>query len=171
MSKKTKQSGFTLIEVMVATLVFSLVIIATSTLFSQVLTNQRRAAALQKVEENGQYIMELLAREIRVSDIVDQNSATCSLTSVTVTHPVNGIITYQLVSGVLQRVVGGVTTDLSSPDVEFNRFNFCVLGSGPTDDQSPRVTIVMSIQNKIGKYKEKVDLQTTVVSRDIESEF
>jgi prepilin-type N-terminal cleavage/methylation domain-containing protein len=168
---KSRQSGFTLIEVMVSSLVFSVIVLTFTGLYVQILSNQRRAFAYQKIQENGLYILELMSREIRVSTIENQDSPNCTATSLTVTHPVNGLITYSVVSGVLKRTAGGVTAELSTSDIRFNRINFCIIGSSPTDQKQARVAIVTEIQNKIGRDIFSVDLQTTVTSRDVLSEF
>jgi prepilin-type N-terminal cleavage/methylation domain-containing protein len=169
--KPTSQQGFTIIEVLIASFAFSILALATTGLFIQTLDVQRRAFASQKIQENGAFIMELMAREIRVSQIQNQDSPNCSLTSLTIEHPINGTVTYSVASGVLQRRVGGVTTDLSSNAVTFSRLNFCVIGSGPTDQQQARVAILASIQNKTGKEIQTVNLETTVSSRDVQTEF
>src|SRR5438105_4644914 len=96
-NKFSKQLGFTLIEVMISSLVFSIIMITVSSLFIQILNNQRRAFAMQKIQENSLFIMELMAREIRVSKIENQNSPDCTLTSLSITHPVNGPVTYSLI--------------------------------------------------------------------------
>ncbi|MEK9158293.1 MAG: prepilin-type N-terminal cleavage/methylation domain-containing protein [Patescibacteria group bacterium] len=164
-------AGFTIVEVLVTTFVFSVIATVTAGLFIQVLAVERRAFAAQKIQENGLFINELMSREIRVSQIQDQESPSCSLTSLTIIHPVNGAVTYSLANGVLQRTADGVTTDLSSSSVAFSRLNFCVIGSGPADLQQSRVTIVASIQNKTGREILTTNLETTVSSRDVDTEI
>ncbi len=168
----TAQAGFTLIEVMVSALVFSIIAITVSGLFVQVLALEQRSFASQKIQENGLFIMELMSREIRVSQIQNQDSPNCTATSLTIMHPVNGTVTYALSNGgVLQRTAGGVTTDLSSSAVAFSRLNFCIMGSNPTDGQQARVAILASIQNKTGKEILTASLETMVSSRDVSTEF
>ncbi|HVZ11085.1 MAG TPA: prepilin-type N-terminal cleavage/methylation domain-containing protein [Candidatus Paceibacterota bacterium] len=170
-TSNASQSGFTLVEVMVATFVFSIIVLATSGLFTQILNNERRAFAAQKIQENGLYVLELLTREIRVSSIVNQDSTDCSATSLTISHPLNGTVTYSLSNGVLRRTADGVATDLTSSDVQLSRLNFCVLGSGASDNATPRVTIIGTMQNRTGKDIVTFNLETTVSSRDIGSEL
>lgn len=171
------QSGFTLVEALTATFVFSLIVLGVSGVFVQILGNERQAFAAQKLQENGLYTLELMSREIRVSQVIDSDqspvgdSPNCTLTSLTIRHPVNGTVTYSLNSGTLERTVGGVTTDLSSSDVTFSRLNFCLLGSGTADKMTARVGIIATLQNKTGKTILTFNLQTTVTSRDVQSEF
>ena len=167
------QAGFTLVEMLVSTLIFSIIVIAITAIFVQILDNEQRAFAAEKVQENGLYIMELMSREIRVSQIQNQDAADCSITALTVDHPVNGTITYSLSSGNLERTVGGVTTILNSSDVTFSRLNFCVTGSAPTDKQQVRVAILASIESNstIAKQQQVFNLETTVTSRNVTSEL
>ncbi len=166
-----KQAGFTIVEVLVSAFVFSIIAVTVSGLFIQILSVQRRAFASQKIQENGLYIMELMSREIRVSQIENQDSSACALTSLTIEHPENGIVVYSLASDALRRTAGGVTTNLSASSVSFTRLNFCVMGSGPTDDQQARVTIIATIKNKTGREVLTANLETTVSSRDVQTEF
>ncbi len=168
---RNSQSGFTLVEVLISAFIFSIIAITVSGLFIQVLAIERRAFSAQKIQENGLFIMELMAREIRVSQIQNQESPNCTATSLTIIHPVNGTVTYTLTTGILQRIADGVTTDLSSSTVAFSRLNFCVIGSGPTDKQQTRVTLLASIQNKTGREILTFNLETTVSSRDVQTEF
>lgn len=166
-----KQKGFTIVEVLVSAFVFSIIVIVVGGLFVQVLAAERRAFASQKIQENGLFVMELMSREIRVSQIQNQDSPNCTATSLTIIHPINGTVIYSLNGDVLQRTAGGIVTDLSSSTVAFSRLNFCVMGSGTADDQQARVGIIASIQNKTGKEIISTNLETTVSSRDVQTEF
>ncbi len=169
---KDTEEGFTIVEILVTALVFSIMMIAVSSIFIQVINDERRALAAQAIQENGQFVLELMSREIRVSKIENQESSNCSATSLTIVHPVNGTVTYSLTAGgVLQRSAGGVLTDISSSAVTFSRLNFCIAGSGPADDQQARVAILASMQNRSGKDILTFNLETMVTSRDLQSEL
>ena len=143
-----------------------------ASIFIQIINDERRVLAAQAIQENGQFIMELMSREIRVSQIDGPDSSNCSRTTLTITHPVNGEVVYSLTAGgVLQRTAGGVVTDLSASDITFSRLNFCVLGSGATDQQQSRIGILASIQNKAGREIITFNLETTVSSRNVKTEF
>jgi|SRR3989344_787261 len=177
---KNYQNGFTIIEVLVSAFVFSIIALAVSGLFVQVLALERRVFTFQKIQENGLFIMELMSREIRVSQIplfngANQDSLDCTAVLLMIDHPVNGRIIYTLNNNVLQRISiendTTITTDLSSSVVAFSRLNFCIMGSNPTDGQQARVTILASIQNKTGQEILTTSLETTVSSRDVQTEF
>lgn len=173
MIKKIKESerGFTIVEVLIASFVFSIIAIGIGSIFIGILTNERRAFAAQKIEENEMFVLEMMARDIRVSKIEDQENPNCGLAVLTITHPVKGSIIYSRNAGIVQKTEGGTTVDISSSDVNFTRMKFCVRGSGTTDQKQTTVTIILSAQNRIGKEKLTFDVQTTVSSRSVETEF
>ncbi len=170
------QDGFTIIEVIVSSFVFSIMAIAVVAVFFGVINLERRSFAAQKIQENGQFILELMAREIRVSRIQNQDS-NCTLTALTITHPINGVVTYSLENGILYRTANdpvtgaNVKTELSSTEISFPRLNFCVNGSNPTDQQQTRVAILSAIENTKGREKFIFNIQTTITTRDYGTEL
>ena len=170
--KNKKESGFTIIEVLVTSLIFSVIAITVSSIFVQTLSLQRRASAAQKIQDNAMFVLESISREIRVSVIDDQESTNCSLDTLTVTHPDKGAVVYRLNNGVIEKSQGGGGfVPISGTDVSFLRFSFCVIGSLSNDNKTPRVTILTTVQNVSGKETLEVNLQTTVSSRDSAIEF
>jgi hypothetical protein len=135
-------------------------------IYAQVLGLQRRAQAAARVQENALFVVETVTREIRVSRITSGDSPDCSATQIDLEHPVEGSVTYRLDSttGAIERNGRSIT----SPDVEFTAFVFCVTGSGP-DDVQARVTMPMTVQNRAMNPNRQVSIsiQTTVVSRDL----
>lgn len=169
---KNKEAGFTVVEVLVTSLIFSMIAIAVSAIFIQIINLERRSFAVQKIQDNALLVTEEMSRDIRVSRISNQNSANCSATTITLIHPLKGTLIYQMNNGIIQiNENGGGFVDISSSNVNFTRMNFCILGSLANDNQSPRVTIVTSIQNRTGKEILQIDLQTTITSRSVLDEF
>lgn len=166
------ERGFTIVEVLVTSLIFSIIAMAISAIFIQIINLERRAFAVQKIQDNALLVLEELSRDMRVSRVSNQESPNCTATSINLIHPIKGSLVYQTINGVVQRSVGGGSyVDISSSDVNFTRMNFCILGSLVNDNQSPRISIVTSIQNRTGKEILQINLQTTVTSRDVSDEF
>ncbi len=167
------QSGFSLIELLVATAIFMFVVTGVSGLFIQAVDLQRRAAALQKIEENSQFVLESIAREVRVSTITsgDTNCAPpdpVTTHTLALNHPVNGAVTYTYDRSSDVGIVSRNGQPITSGDVDISAFAFCVSGS-TTDQQQTRVTIPMTLQvvgNRAAS-SAPVSLQTTIVSRDL----
>ena len=168
-------AGFTLVEVLVATLVFSIIAMAVSTFFTRSLGLQRRGIGAQKVQENALFTLELMAREIRVSMFQSvQDAPACDRTTLTIVHPVNGTVTYAFdaLNQAITRNAGGVTTNLTSGDVNVTRLRFCVKGSG-VDGYQARVGIVANFQSDVAGIQDRVDVdvQTSVSLRDLATEL
>lgn len=170
---RTPESGFTLIEIMISAMLFVILVGAVSGLFSQALNLQRRALGIQKVQENGQYLMETLVREIRPSQITSPNSSCSPIPDVLskelrIIHPVNGAITftYSEISGVGAILRNG--EPMTSSDVDITEFAFCVTGAG-ADGTAARVTIPITLQASAGGggATTAVSMQTTIISRDV----
>jgi prepilin-type N-terminal cleavage/methylation domain-containing protein len=170
----SRQGGFSLIELLIAAAVFTFVVAGVSQLFAAATNLQRRASGFQRIQENALFVMESIAREVRVSEV--QGSSGCSDT-LDIKHPDNGDVTYHWDSSshVLQRkssIRGNTFENITSADIDVTNLQFCVSHAGP-DDHQARVTIPMKLSsissNPAGKVS--VSLQTTVVSRDLVEEL
>lgn len=172
MKNYTNENGFTVVEVLVTSLIFSIIAMSISAIFIQIINLERRAFAVQKIQDNALLVLEELSRDMRVSRISDQDSPNCTATSITLSHPTKGTIIYQAIGGIVQRSINGASyVDVSSSNVNFTRMNFCILGSLINDNQSPRVSIVSSVQNRTGIEVLQINLQTTTTSRSVIDEF
>jgi len=172
MKNHISENGFTVVEVLVTSLIFSIMAMAVSAIFIQIINLERRAFAIQKIQDNALLVLEEVSRDMRVSRISNQESSNCTATTITLIHPLKGTVVYQVSAGTVQRSVnGGNLIDVSGSDVNFTRMNFCILGSLANDNKSPRVSIVTSVQNRTGKEIMQIDLQTTTTSRDLIDEF
>lgn len=175
MRTPTSQHGFSLVELLVAATIFTFVVTGVSELFVQAIDLQRRASGVQKIEENAQFVIESIAREVRVSAVAS-GDASCagspgpSTRQLTILHPTNGAVTYTYdpAMGTILRNGQAITTS----DVKFTLFAFCVSGSGH-DGLQTRVTMPMTIESISGRPSARVNvsLQTTVVSRDLSTDF
>ncbi len=170
------QSGFSLIEVLVAATIFTFVVTGVSGLFMHTLNLQRRATGLQKIQESALYVLESIAREVRVS-IITSGDTDCTPPDPATTHtlallhPVNGTVTYAYDNASGTGIISRNGQPITSSNVDIAAMAFCVSGSG-ADGQQSRVTIPMTIRSvdKKTTSQESVSLQTTVVSRDLSTD-
>lgn len=170
MSYKLKAApGFTLVETMVAALLFGIISVIIGSVFIGLLGFQRRAGNLQEVQENTTFVIQAMAKEIRVAKVTSGDAVSPCAVSLSIQHPVNGDVTYSLdgASGLVHRVVNGVDTVISSSNVKFQKLQFCVLGSG-ADDKQPRITILATIVSTGGGEPAKIDYQTTLSQRSLQ---
>jgi type II secretory pathway pseudopilin PulG len=169
--KRIKQNiaGFTLLETMAATLILGIVVIVFTSVFLDSTNTQRRAFNIQQSEENINFILESMAKEIRVGQIAgpDTNCPSAPADFLSFQHPVNGAIQYSLDADTHEiiRSVNGVQNPISSNAVEFTRLQFCVTGTQLNDKLQPRVTIVATVRSKNAAQQTTVDIQTTLSQR------
>jgi len=172
MKNHINEKGVTIVEVLVTSLIFSIIAITVSAIFIQIINIERRSSAVQKIQDNALLVLEEISRDMRVSRISNQDSGNCSLATITLNHHLKGTIAYRTSGGIIQRSVNGESyVDVSSSNVNFTRMNFCILGSLINDNQSPRVTVIASIQNRSGGEIMQINLQTTTTSRSVTDEF
>ncbi len=164
--KKISNCGFTTVELLVTLLVFSISAILIAGILARALNLNRRFSVTQTIQENALFVLEYMAREIRVSSIVNQNS-NCTATSLNLDHPTNGSVSYALSNGTVVRTVGGRAGNLNSDTVEFSRLVYCISGSALGDNLPTRVTIVATIRDRSANPLASVNLQTTIDSRDL----
>lgn len=167
MNKKSN-SGFTLIETTLVILLFSAIMVLMGSAFMGSLNLQRRAFNIQQAEENANFVLEAMAKEIRVSQISGPDTTNCPSAPATIlriTHPVNGSVTYSLSGGAIHRNVNGTDSVMSSNAVQFTNLMFCISGTPIDDRQQPRVTIVASIKSVKTGQQASIDIQTTVSQR------
>src|SRR3989344_1448240 len=129
MKNHTTENGFTIVEVLVTSLIFSVIAMTVSAIFIQIINLERRGLAVQKIQDNALLVLEEMSRDMRVSRISDQESSYCTATTITLIHPLKGTVIYQVSAGTVQRSVnGGNLIDVSGSDVNFTRMNFCIFG-------------------------------------------
>jgi prepilin-type N-terminal cleavage/methylation domain-containing protein len=167
-------AGFTLTEILVVALIFSLVVIIFSSAFINSSGLQKKAFNIQQVVENASYVLESMAKEIRVSKIYGPDTNNCPSSpagSLVIDHPVNGRITYSLSGGAVHRNVNGQDSIVSSDNVEFTRLQFCILGTAIGDGKQPRVIIQASIRSKSALQQSRIDIQTAVSQRFLTDQY
>ncbi len=175
-NSRPSNAGFTLIEIITAFLIFSIILTVFSSVFLSSSRLQKKAFNIQQAEENANYILESMAKEIRVSRISgpDSNCPSSPVTSLSITHPVNGSIIYSLSGTSVQRTVNGTVTTISSNTVDFTRLQFCISGTPvreARDFKQPRVTILASIKSKKTQQQAGIDIQTTVSQRFLSDQY
>ncbi len=170
--KLNKQKGFTLIEMLVSASLFALAITMVSTIFVNANSLQGRTVAWQKLQNDGRYITEKIAREIRVREIrliEPLNNPTSTL----VFYPDENNVTiaiYQQGDDLIYQE-GNNTAKLNAGDVTVIGARFVILPAVDSaditkgNDFQSRVTMMLKIKNKAGKYNGELTLQTTISSK------
>lgn len=163
------KSGFTLLETMASALILGIVVIVFTSVFVDSTNTQRRAFNIQQSEENVNFILELMTKEIRMGQIAGPytNCPSAPADFLSFQHPINGSIQYFLdaSTNVIMRGVNGVQNPISSNTVEFTRLKFCITGTQLNDKLQPRVTIMATVRSKNAVQQSTIDIQTTVSQR------
>ncbi len=155
---KNKESGFTIIELLVAMSIFMILITIATGAFIQALRSERRLVALMSVSNNVGLTLEQMTREIRTGYNFSPGGGSLSFNSAA------GPISYSLVSGKVLRNGQSVTAD----NVSVTGLNFIVAQEGQATGNycGPwRVTIMIKVDAFPVVTNAAIALQTTASSR------
>jgi len=156
--------GFTIIEMVVAVGVFAVVMTVSLAAFLNVSDIQKRAEALRVINDNLNFSLETMMREIRAGNTYGAGGTSFDFTDID-----GNQIFYRLNAGRIEKKVGsGSYLALTAPEVNITKLLFISRGELAGDGLQPRVTIV--ITGSAGeKTVIKLNLQTTISQRKIDS--
>jgi len=183
-----KNKGLTLIELLVATVMMSLVIAAIVVIFTASIRGQIRNLASQELSDQTSYVVEYISRALRMAKKDSDGLCTgdASLNYIK-THSNNGIkflnyrdecqefywATTTDTSKLVEEVGGGSAVDLTSDELEVVSFKI-----GPNDSWDdgdslqPRVTMFFDIKSKASGIKAsqqpEIIIQATVSQRNLD---
>lgn len=186
-----KQSGFTLMEIIVATAIFVTVVSSILVLFTFVLQMNRRVQAVRQVAQGSRNFTEILSREIR-NGRVDYNSANANCVASNYDDITNQSVALTTVDGVESCIYltedgllnierrnqsGSPTTEVINPDnFTINPENFRIWVRPTTDpfggDLSnkgvqPMVTVLAEFIIYSGQRDQQVIPYQTTISSDV----
>lgn len=189
------KKAFTLVELLVAIGIFSILVAIGIGGFVNALHTQRQVAALISVQSNASVALEQMAREMRTGFLFcdsagnpTPNSAcafpVCTVNSVTNVWTCNGLIDfynasaqnvdYEIQNGELARSdtgIGGTFIPITGTDVDVTNLTFSLFGNTEGDHWNPRITISLSVapsSTDPALSSDVLHLQTTVSARQID---
>lgn len=160
MIRNSRSRGFTIIELLVSTGLFVVLVSLASGAFIQALRTQRIVTNLSISMNDVSFVIEQIAREVRIGLNFSGGGNTLSFT-----NSDNNLVSYSLIGNGIQRCEGGCKI-ITSPDVKIDRLEFIVKGQNSGDGLPPRVTILISV---VGEKDIRVYLQTTISSRILDT--
>lgn len=179
-----KDFGFTLMEMIVAVGIFSVVITIALAGFANILDIQKRADAIRTAYDSIDFVMEVMSREIRTGTeyCISSYQLSCSSSFFHFTPASDSDLTtaYQF-NAIDKRIEIAVVNDsiqiqsddwkaFTPPGVEIKNLEFNVTGSDPNDGIQPMVTIIIQAEATVKQGdKVQLNLQTTVTQREIDS--
>lgn len=166
------KKGVTLIELIVAMAIFSVLMLATLDIFKMVIEGQRNAIGSQDIQESMRYALEVMSKEIRMAQKVTDE---CGVTG-------NGIyavsadrlyfknkdskcVIYELASDRLQITRGADLGFITPSIIKLSNLKFNVVDGASVQS---RVTISTDVEISKGTHKQSMKIQTTVSSRHYE---
>ncbi len=192
--KIMSSKGFTLVEILVVSVIFLLIIGVTSGLFVSLVRHQRRILAKQELLNQISYVMEYMSRALRMAkkelNCTDfGNPSTCSCLTVEgyewnyeiapegkgirfINHSEDDVcqeFSWNEAEGQLEESKNGNPfVPLTSDKLQINFLKFNVSGGSGGDSLQPRVTIFLEIQVKGAGDQPKIQIQTTISQRNLD---
>ena len=164
------KTGFTLIELLVALGVFMVVMTMTLSAFLNIIDIQKKTEAFRKVNDNLNFAMEAMMREIREGKNYCQSS--CASGTFNFTSKDGNIVNYRLNGEHIERQIPSESISwlmLTSDEIKITNLSFSVRGNAANDKQQPLVIIAVSGESGLkAKLKSKLNLQTTVSQRKLD---
>lgn len=193
------KKGFTLIEMLVAVAIFSLLVGAISGLFISGIRLQRGALVSQEILNQTSYTLEYISRALRMAK---KESGEGCLSEAGLNYEIPGKYRIEkdknlgtglrfinhlenddcqeffLEAGQLKykkkvESPGEVTLDLTSKDLEITSLKFNLSGQSQDDNLQPRVTVFLDIKGKRVREEEqpKIKIQTTISQRNLDIRY
>jgi len=172
-NKNNKEKGFTLIEIIVVTGIFSVLMIAISGIFIAALRAERNVLASKKVLGELSYVTEYMTRALRMAD--KDSSGSCipvgSNYQLTARGGIKFVNALQLdacqeffVDGtIIKYQTGTEELDLTSSDINISALNFEIINETESDNLQPFVTMQIEAS---APNSTTLHLQTSVSQRN-----
>ena len=197
MNKKNSNAGFTLVELMIAVALFTIIVAIAIGGFTNALRTQRQVSSLIATQSNISLALEQMTREIRTGYLfchdVDVNTPNGKCGTCIISSPPSALtwtcsaldyytadgthVNYSMVSGGLIRTVIDDTTGLSTPNsitgdnVNVQKLKFVLFGNLEGDNWNPRITLSIGVSpssTDIATMNDIIYLQTSVSARQID---
>ncbi|MEI6288008.1 MAG: prepilin-type N-terminal cleavage/methylation domain-containing protein [bacterium] len=178
-----KQNGFTLAEMMVTMSVFAITSVMLSGIFVNISHIQKNTENFQRLQNDGRYMIEKLAREIRGRELRYPANMTNYLFFEKDENGQIVLVCFDSTNKLLKYYVTGQDNeatvencksygaDLNAGDVEIDDVKFLVYpqiadkwGTAPTVNAQPRVTVMLNLKNKTDNpvFQRQLSIQTTI---------
>ena len=171
-SKINKQKGFTLIEIMVAMALFSIITTVSFSAFFLILNKQKEIQVLSQVTNNLNMVLESMSRELRMGhSYIISNSQNNKITFTT-KEGSEGIFQLKDIrdNGFIKRKIEGRDTNkvfLTGSNIDIEKLEFRSAGIRPGDNLQPRILIIINGKVILENTESEFNLQTTVSQRKL----
>jgi len=174
--KKNNKLGFILIEMIAVMGIFSIATVIISAVYLNANNLHQNTISYQRLQNDGRYMIEKMAREIRGREIDWDRTLISiggSVDCITFKKDEFGEvvkISLDNLTDNLRYIVDEEIATLNASDAAVTRCSFSITPNPSEDDQKnyqPKVTILLQIKNRNinPKYEREITLQTTISSR------
>lgn len=178
LKEKLKTSGFSLVEILVAVAIFSVVISVAIGIFTMAMKSQRKILAQQQSLDQISYAIEYMSRAIRMAKKDSSGSCIGANLNYILTHSDQGIKfknyngicqEFYLQGGQLRENRNGVDLPLTSSGLTVKNFKIEDFGwDQDIDNLQPAVAIFFDIEGKEGT---EIKIQTTISQRNLDVKY
>ncbi len=166
--KNRSGAGFTLVEMLIVVLLFSVVMGTTTSVFTSALKLQKYNLSQQQLLNQTSYVIEYMGRAIRMAKtggcVVNNYESTSSSLKFGTYN--DHCWRFYLEEGRLKIDKDAETYFLTSDDFTVNDFEVTV--SGDVSGSQPKVTIYFDIEGEVpGKENPRIKIQTTISQRNL----
>ena len=183
-------SGFTLVELLVAIALFSILVSIAAGGFVRALRSERQVSAMISAESNISIALEEMTRELRTGYLFCHDPGSTSPTPACGCSSPNGQtpwtcqgiefynangeqVDYALQNGLLERSDsaedGGVFAPLTSQNVSTTHLSFMLFGNLENDYWNPRITVAVGVEpNDNSVSWSEANLETTISARSFD---
>ena len=171
--------GFTLIEMVVAVALFTVVVVVSTGALMTIIDANRKARSLQTVMDNLNFAMENMSRNLRTGYAYrcGGSSSNCpnGKDSIVFTDQNGDSVEYKFSeSGGLGSITvsknGSTAKSITSSEVDIDRLLFYVTGVESGDDKQPLITIsIGGMAGTLISTKTEFNIQTTISQRKVDS--
>lgn len=176
-------NGFSLIEVLVATFIFTIVIFMAMIIFSDSVGLKNRSQSFEDVQESAYYPIELISRDLREANDFETGNLSQCPSGIIIDRTLQNGTTEKLCYFLNDKAIAikkyqgsswSTAQNLSSSKVEFAELRF--IGDTASNDQNnqPNVIIQAKVKTIEGERKNEVvelNIQTAVTLRSIDWAF
>lgn len=176
-----RSRGFTLIEAVVATAVFAVVISSVAGIYLSTFHLDRKTRAQRALSQNARFISEFLAKEVRNGSINYSSYSGGTIPSnpdLYVFNQANELERFYLSGTNIIMVKNGNTTNLNSAQVKVTKLNFLISPSvdpytlSRAANEQPHVTVILELTSNYGNSSAdvaKINLEDTFSTRTYKS--
>ncbi len=175
---KLSSRGFTLIEMVVAISLFSVVVLVSVSAMLAIADANKKANATRVVMDNVNFAMENMGRNIRTGynySCAGAGDCVSGGTSISFTDQKGNTIVYSWsengsgLGSITIRKNSGTPVGITSPQVDVDNLTFYVSGTSSSDGLQPRALITLRGTAQIGKETTSFNIQSTVSQRKVDS--